>query len=637
MVLNKQSGFVLPGVLGVCALLISISGGLLMQTTEARLAMRKAAKMNSFSMSMDTVMRDFGRKTAEIAVAGEGAMSLIDPSNFAGSLRESFPAEWLHAADVVSPPMANIGVSVEGFPDARLDLPDLMGTPTSYSVLTARADRANLIRSGQNFAGREWGLKVTSNVEVFDNLAELEGSWYRRNLATDSKDYSKRVLGQADPDAQRPVLLKRRSENVVKITEIPSQFSVQGQNMALEPSAVTQVNRIGKAGSESPVVLGKNIDIAPGVDMKSDRRVVARGRIFNRGLLDSGTSQVQRAIAGGATVQGRGYEQELEEAGSILLVNVGTRGPEIFRPSRDYSASLVSTGQEMRKAAALDGSMEHLRYWLPYYQCNIRVIVRMPSSSPLTNQAIAEQYSVSAVYSTYNKPPIERSNLDPLPAAFSGLNTTDTINRFGKAVLNTSGPAAPRPVVVVSRHSYNSRTGESQWVNTVDVDVRKIQELAKQADLPHGAAVALHIDIRDANGNYLPNAENFPVVLRQGKQIMAPISVVTPGTIYLQGPFAAEAYAGATYPFSLLAPKVRFGMVSRDPADVLIQGQKITVGQSNPNTPSAPLEVRTGSGSTEVNSGNLLANAHQGSGGLRVPPVHLKDWLIETFNIWVDL
>lgn len=625
---RKEKAFVLPSVVGVCALMIAISGGLLMKTTESRLALRKLSQMNSFSMSMDTVMRDFGRRTAEIAVAGEGPISMLNPSIFADVLRESFPEEW-RAAAASSPPMADISVRIAGFPDEMV-LPNLMGTPTSYSLLRADSDRSNLIRTGQNFAGRRWGLEVSSRVEIFDNLAELEGSWYKK-LESATGEFTGRTLGQVDPSApHRPVLMKGEVRNIVTVTEIPSQFSVQGQNMSIEASATTQSNQIGTAGPESPVLLGKNMQIDPGMDIKSDRRLVTRGRIVDRVALPD---QASRAVAGGNASSGRGYEQELEEAGSILLVNVGTRGPEIFRPARDYSTSIEETGQQDQKFFAMN-SDDHLRYWLPYYQCNLRVVVRMPSTSPLTNLTTAEQYSVSADYSTYNKAPEDRANLDPLPPAFEGLRIgSDTVNRFGKAVLSPGTATAPRPIIVVSRHSYNSTTGVSQWINTLDVDIRKIQELAEQSGLP---AVALHIDIRDQNGNFIPGAENFPVVIRQGKVISLPVSIVTPGTMYLQGPFAQQA-TGSLHPFSLFAPKVRYGMVSRDPSQVVLKGQKITVGSRDPARPSVPLEVRGGSGSAEIYSENLLANAHQGSGGVKIAPVHLKDWLIETFNIWVDL
>lgn len=598
-----------------------------MKTTEARLAMRRASQMNNFGMTMDTVMRDFGRKTAEMAIAGEGPISMINPNTFAAVLRESFPREWLDAASA-SPPMADISVRIAGFPD-ELTLPDLMGTPTSYNILRAESDRSNLIRTGQNFAGRRWGLEVSSRVEIFDNLAEIEGSWYKK-LESATGNFSGRTLGNVDPTSgDRPILMKGESKNVVMITEIPSQFSVQGQNMSIAPSTSSQINKIGQAGSESPVLLGKNVEIASGLDIKSDRRLVTRGKIMNRSTLPA---QANRAVAGGNTQAGQGYEQELEEAGSILLVNVGTRGPEIFRPARDYSDSLESTNQQDRKYFAMD-SQEHLKYWLPYYQCNLRVVVRMPSSSPLTNLTLAEQYSVSASYFEYNKPPELRDEPDALPSTFAGLNMpSETINRFGKAVLSAAATSAPRPVSVVSRHSYSAAEG-SRWINTVDVDVRKIQELALAANLK---AVAIHIDIRDQNGNFIKDADKFPVIIRQGKEISIPLSIVTPGTMYLQGPFAQVSTTGS-HPFSLFAPKVRYGMISRDPSKVVVQGQKVTVGSSDPSQPSVPLEVRGGSESREIDSGNLLANAHQGSGGLKVAPVHLKDWLIETFNIWVDL
>lgn len=621
MLLKTRKAFVLPSVVGVCALMLAISGGLLMKTTESRLAMRRASQANSFGMSMDTVMRDFGRRTAEMAIAGEGPISMINPSNFAGVLRASFPEEWLQAS-MASPPMANIDVKISGFPD---QLPDLMGSPTSYSILQADADRSNLIRDGQNFAGRRWGLEVSSRVEIFDNLAELEGSWYK-NLESATGNFSGRTLGNIDPaNPDRPVLMRGESKNIVMITEIPSQFSVQGQNIDIRPSSWLQTNKIGRAGSEHPVLLGKNVELDPTLDIKEDRRLVAKGRIMNRTTLPN---QQDRAVAGAV------LDQELEEAGSILLVNVGTRGPEIFRPPQDYSASLVSTGQQDRKAFAMD-SQEHLRYWLPYYQCNIRVVVRMPSSSPLTNLTLAEKYSVSGVYSKYNNPPDERHLTSSLPGPFGGLEIpAETINRFGKAVLGSSAATMIRPVVVVSRHSYSAATG-SQWINTIDVDAQKIQELARQAGL---AAAAVHIDIRDQNGNFIPDAEKFSVIVRQGKVISIPFSIVTPGTIYLQGPFAKETTPpGTPHPFSLFAPKVRYGMISRDPTKVAVLGQKITVGGANQDTPSTPLEILGGSGSSEVPSDNKLANAHQGSGGLKVAPVHLKDWLIETFNIWVDL
>jgi len=625
MFLKNRKAFVLPSVVGVCTLMLAISGGLMMKTTESRLAMRRASQVNSFGMSMDTVMRDFGRRTAEMAIAGEGPISMINPSNFAGVLRASFPEEWLQAS-MASPPMANIDVRISGFPD-QFNLPDLMGSPTSYSVLRAEADRSNLIQTGQNFAGRRWGLEVSSRVEIFDNLAELEGSWYK-NLESATGNFSGRTLGNIDPTSpDRPVLMRGESKNIVMITEIPSQFSVQGQNIDIRPSSWLQTNKIGKAGSQSPVLLGKNVEMDPTLDVKDDRRLVARGRIMNRTTLPS---QLDRAVAGSV------LDQELEEAGSILLVNVGTRGPEIFRPPQDYSAALVATGQQDRKAFAMD-SQEHLRYWLPYYQCNIRVVVRMPSSSPLTNLTLAEKYSVSAVYSEYNKAPDERHMTSALPGQFSGLAiTAETINRFGKAVLGSTVATMVRPVAVVSRHSYSAATG-SQWINTIDVDAQKIQELAKQA-FPLNPVAAVHIDIRDQNGNFIPDAEKFSVIVRQGKVISVPFSIVTPGTIYLQGPFAKEsAPPGTPHPFSLFAPKVRYGMISRDPSKVDVRGQKVTVGGANQDTPSTPLEILGGSGSAEVPSDNKLANAHQGSGGLRVAPVHLKDWLIETFNIWVDL
>lgn len=625
MLFKTQKAFVLPSVVGVCALMIAISGGLLMQTTESRLAMRKLAQVNNFGMSMDTVMRDFGRKTAEMAVAGEGPISMIDPSTFAGVLRESFPAEWIQATQA-SPPMADISVGISAFPEGKL-LPNLMGDPTSYSILRASADRSNLLKQGQNFAGRSWGLEVSSRVEIFDNLADLEGSWYKK-LESATGNFSGRTLGQTDASG-RAILMKGESKNIVTITEIPSQFSVQGQNMSITPSSGLQANKIGKASGEAPVLLGKNVQLDSGLSINSDRRLVTRGRIVDRGALPS---QSSRAAVGTSNLPGVGYDQELEEAGSILLVNVGTRGPEIFRPAQDYSASIQEMGHQDQKMRSMEFS-NHLTYWLPYYQCNLRVVVRMPSSSPLTNLTSSEQYSVSTVYSSYNKAPDERAMSDSLPAAFEGMRgVTETINRFGKAVLQAGGPAPPRPITVVSRHSYNATTGASQWINTVDVDIRKIQELATQAALP---AVALHIDIRDQNGNFIPDVEKFPVIIRQGKEISKPLSIVTPGTMYLQGPFAQISTSGA-HPFSLFAPKVRYGMVSRDPSSVTVQGQKITVGSRDPTQPSVPLEVRGGSESTEISSGNLLANAQQGVGGLKVAPVHLKDWLIETFNIWVD-
>jgi hypothetical protein len=269
---------------------------------------------------------------------------------------------------------------------------------------------------------------------------------------------------------------------------------------------------------------------------------------------------------------------------------------------------------------------------------------------PETNLNTDEFFTVSTRFAdTVDIPAAREVDSPQVPPGFENINAlNEPVNRFGRSVLTVStSPTAPtgvvRPISVVSRHHYTASPPpgqqSSRWINTIDVDVEKLMQM-KAASGSSDPVLAVHIDIRGPNGEFLPNAADFPVVLRQSSRLAMPVSIVTPGTLYLQGPFASvPSPSGKKYPYSLLAPKIRYGMVSRTPSSVEVNGQRHTVGGVDPDAPSDPLAIVAGSESAPPVSANNLANTGQSQlsiGSAQVPPVHLKDWIVETFNIWVD-
>jgi hypothetical protein len=689
----KTRAFVLPGVIGICSLLLAVSGVLLVKSTETRLSMRKASQINKFHMSMDTVMRGFGAEATQLALGGSTNPSLFSPTNMSNAMFASLPED-LRAAHARSNGTVDIDIGIESYPPGSTMM-DLMKSPVEYKNFPYTATRTSFLphaSAGQHpsFAGRRWGVRTSTRVRLRDNLAALEGSWYKRAedmLGTNTF----RKLGQPD-SAGHGILTESATTNVITITEIPSQFSVQGQNMDIRATNGVS-STIGGAGGRPSTILGKNVVlITNNLDLHPDRRLIARARLADKDA-HSTASEVNHHLRSGMR-----KEQELEEAGSTLLVPVGTRGPEIFRPGADYVKTLEEIDHIDQKKAATLNVGNHLPYWLPYYQCNLRVVVRVPSgtSSPdptappssATSPAYpysdlandSETFSVTASFAPEVSIPASRaSNIvpNPPPSFGSMLVQGEPVNRFGRAALplippspgpaatprttSTTTPAPPsasailRPISVVSRFVYyDGASSPGRWINTIDVDLSRLMDMALADNLNNLdiKALAIHIDIRGPNGDaYLPNAADFPVVIRQASTLKLPVSIVTPGTIYFQESFATQhmnniSTGGGTrpHPYSIFAPKVRYGMISRTPTSVGIRGQRMTVGGAVSTDPSAPLAVVSGAERPAPNAVNIFANVEQpatgaGSGSSApplIPPVHLKDWLVETFNIWVD-
>ncbi len=615
-----------------------------MKSTETRLSMRKATEINKFHMSMDNAMRSVGANATRLAISGGevGADSLLSTNAFADSMIASLPTEIQAATNNGT---VKIGVGVESYP-LGTTIPDLMNTPVEYEIMRAESTRANIYNQGRNFAGRRWGMRSTTTISLMDNLAPLRGSWYRRAESVLGQDTG-RTLGATE--SGESILAKGISKNIVLVTEIPSQFSIQGQNMVVRKTGNTD-NKIGMGG-DFPTILGKNVALDPDdIRLDSERRIITRARLDEKNLHGAGTSLRDRAHAGAAK------EQELEAAGSILMIPVGTRGPEIFRPPGDYITTLNTIGHLEQKKAATNTT--HLNYWLPYYQCNIRTEVRVPAGQPPlgsnpavpeTNLNTDEFFQVGTRFAdTVDIPAAREVDSPQVPAGFENINAlNEPVNRFGRSVLSPATSTPPtgstgivRPISVVSRHHYTQSTGTSKWINTIDVDVEKLMQMVA-ATGTSDPALAIHIDIRGPNGEFLPNAADFPVVLRQSSRLSMPVSIVTPGTLYLQGPFASVAsISGKKYPYSLMAPKIRYGMVSRTPASVGVNGQRHTVGGADSDAMSDPLAIVSGAETAPLVSSNNLANTHQSALSIgplaQVPPVHLKDWIVETFNIWVD-
>lgn len=628
--MQKNQAFVLVGVVGVCTLLLALSGSLLMRTTEARLAMRRMGQANNFGMSLDNLMRESAWEAIEMATAEADYASFDSRKTFAASMLETFPEEWKRGAETGA---VDLAVAVSDYPSGSSV--DLMGSPAKYEILQAEELRSNLLPKDQNFIGRKWGFKSSVKVTVFDNLAPLEGSWYKKMDDSSSAVKTTRKLGNPNE-----VLFSQGSTNIFTITEIPSQFSIQGQNMVIKNASSDQKSVVKSTKGQAPTVLGKNLMVAPDVQMSANRRIVARGSMGGSAL---GNKDLETATLAQKAVAGASQEQELDAAGRSVLVSVGTRGPEIFRPPLDYplSIDLTSPSEQARKSIAREQAAknpDYLKYWLPYYQCNLRVTVWMPNPYPLSNLVDEEYYSVGSSWFPWVETPAERAKPGVLPAALAGISLlSDKVHRYGRAVLPVSGTTAPvpRPVSVVSRQSYSASSGVSTWKNTIDVDVEKLLELAASAGVK---SLGLFIDIRDSKGNYISDAAAFPVVLRQAKVVSMPFSVVTPGTIYLQGPFASSIPPGGQPPFSLLAPKVRYGMVGRTPQGVDLKGQRMVVGSYDSKKASAPLDVLAGSEERPTSSSAMANVSVSGASTSTVPlpPVFLKDWLVESHNIWVD-
>jgi hypothetical protein len=631
------------------------------------------AVANQYQMSMDSVLRQFGTMASEMAVLGASGrtgggagvsplQSFSSTAEMTRGISNALPADWVNGGGLVTTDVrvthwATNGTTISGNPN-------LMTTPAIWRTLETGNLRSSLLPPRQPFIGRSWGYRAQVSVSVADNMSGIQTSW-QRNTNTGDESYITNATG---------VLYSNRVSSFMTITEIPTQFSVQGQNLSLTNRSHRA--RIGGDASRASTVLGRTVDLSEGVaddSLLGNTKVVARGGIARRAgrswddMVFRDTNRVRAAQA----EAGSGAMTDLEEAGSAVLVNVGTRGREIFRAPGDYLPILAGTGRmpgaTNSAAAAVD---EFLKYWLPYYQCNFRVtitlnqpnLVRHAGDTPLT----AAVSAVGFVMPTNIAVPVRRgdvmafTNFTGAPRGFGDLPNTVIQPEAKTSLHRLAGNGGERPINVVMRAiSTRSRTGGAgttapTWVNTVDIDldslVRLLEGMPRPGAIPSGVwtnlPVALHVDIRGPNGAMIDRAERVPVVVRKGRTLRRAVSIVTPGTLYIQGKFGSEASPGRLRPhaFSLFAPKIKFGMEGRQPNTVAIKGQRVGVGGGT-NRQTDILSVasgETGTGGADVEVAAGRADVHlsnvtmANTAGIPLdqvlPPVFLKDWLIETYS-----
>lgn len=624
------------------------------------------AVANQYQMSMDSVLRQFGSMASEMAVlgAGGGSGSGVAPlaafsstAALSAGISNAFPAEWRNGGNVSSA----IRVDHWGGPGTTISgNPNLMNRPEEWRTLTTRELRSSLLPRNQNFIGRSWGYQAGVAVTVNDNMSGIQTSWYR-TAGTDNNVFI----------TNRPRFLYSNTvTSFMVITEIPTQFSVQGQNLALtnrQQSLRTRIGRTG-AGGQSSTILGRTVNLGGGAarGMNTSTKVVARGGIVNGGTWsDPGRLGTARQIAAQAEA-GSSSTTSLDEAGSAVLVNVGTRGREIFRPPGDY-ANILASRSSGGGVPSVD--RDFLKYWLPYYQCNFRLTVTLQNTNVRHRGAgapIGREASISDI--TFVSPsdmriPARRdrevtfTNLPGAPKGF-GRTTNNAIQNTAQASLHAlAGSGSERPVNVVMRAINTLGTPSASvtdWVDTVDIDlgwfVEKVRAMTPRptsitAQDWTNMPIAIHIDIRGPGGAIFDRADQVPVVIRRARVLARPVSIVTPGTIYIQGKFGSDRAVGRPHPhpFSLFAPKLRFGMEGRQPGKVVIRGQRIGVGAGT-NRHSDILSVEagaTGGGVTvvETQDANIhLSNINPPAAGSTrlaadlLPPVLLKDWIIETHS-----
>ncbi len=656
---SSSRGFTLMGTLAICVILMAVSGALLMRTTQTRLSMRTAAVANQYQMSMDNMLRTFGTLASEMAVVGGdgrvGGSALAafnDTATMSNGIRGVLPAEWTNNPGIVTTDISvnswagGGAANVVTMPNA----PNLMNSSATWRTLNTRALRSNILPPNQSFAGRSWGYRAQISVDVADNLDGIQTSWGKDG---DTGQDSITTHGGRS-------IYTNSAGALMVITEIPSQFSVQGQNLQLRANAGQRVN-IGTASSNSSTILGRTVDMQSALHGSVSRttKVVARGGITGKGAWASNAISDARTRLASEAIAGAGAETDLEEAGSAVLVNVGTRGKEIFCAPEDY-VSMITDLSRGERAGEVQVS-DFLKYWLPYYQCNFKITFTVDPGNIRHSGSGAggpgHQYTVSDVYFTRMNDlniPSRRTNtisLRNLHSGFAGLSTNATSQgRVGLVNFSNKRPfsyvmRSLRPAVGVS---------SSNWVNTIDVDLEAffniltnpvtIGRLGSASGLSINPAqwntmpVALHIDIKQSGSgsSFFRNAETVPVVIRRAGLIPRPFSIVTPGTVHIPGDFGTILPPGATrqMPFSIFAPKVKFGMDGRQPRTTTVRGQRVGVG-SGTNRQSSVLDVVGGNNQLAGSATNRLSNINIGtnsSAGAALPPVFLKDWLIETYS-----
>lgn len=633
----RRGGFVLISTVAACASLIVLSGLLLMQTTQTRLALRKLGAENRLNMSMDTVLRNFSTMSVNNALSG-GLLNAYTQTNQLGKLLgTAFPPDWLNNPNVL------ISIDVAPYPPGSAAV-DLMNTPAVYYNLVAEPTRANLLPVNQGYIGRKWGYITGANVDIIDSLNGIIGSWYQPRRELNAKTQNKTSIGGINGGgAKSQFLVTRAVSNAITITEIPTQFSIQGENLNIAAGA-NQKNTIG-ISTGVPTIFGKNLSLSSAnISIPSSTKIVAKARINNLGSQMS-TLQSGAGGLGGEAVAGQNVLQELEGSGATCLVNVGTRGPEIFRSPGDYS-KMIQDNQEVNLkglAATVATTNGFLLYWLPYYSCNLRATVVMPNTTPVNNGAGNAGYSVSTVWVPDVTVPSKRGSTVPANTVFAGVN----LNNVGTAMLSgalvlgqldANGSHLPTPITVVSRLTTNVLATTPSFVYTLDVDLGGVL-----AGIPVSTAptLGLYLDIRGntAGADYIKDASAFPVIIRNAGVVDRPISIVTPGTVYITGPFATNtAIGGGGYPFSIIAPRVIYGSVGCTPRSVTLTGQRMNVGGAL-GASGAPLNITGAGGVAPPASENRLDNVSvpstaPGAVSKQLPPVFLKDWLIESQGVF---
>jgi len=655
--IRKRGGFTLAATLAVCVILMALSAGLLMRTTQARLGMRTAAVANQYHMSMDNMLRTFGTMASEMAVlGGDGkpggsALSAFgDTTAMQKGITQVLPAEWTNSpivqTDVTvvpwNSPTTGGGVTIIG-------APNLMKDQAKWQVMDTKALRSSILPPDQKFAGRSWGYKAEVKVNVKDNLEGIETSWGRRKDSSEDHFIS---------HGSKSIYTNSAAALMV-VTEIPSQFSVQGQNLQLKTNAGQTIN-IGKgkgATTNSSTILGRTVDMSAGLfkDIAKSTKVVARGGIVSKGKWAQNAITDKKQILAREAVAGAGAETDLEEAGSAVLVNVGTRGKEIFRSPEDYAS--VITGLNRGQRVGDPQVSDFLRYWLPYYQCNFRVTFHVDADNVRHTGVSKITYQMSDVFFTrtnHMSVPMLRTNSSSLATLHSGFAGVDTaVTAHGKVGLLPL--AARRPFSSVMRTTKGTSAPgaikSTNWVNTIDIDLESFFDILDSINTTSlgispadwkKMPVGLHIDIkRKTSGGdpFYMNAEEVPVVIRRAGVLRRPFSIVTPGTVHIPGDFGSSSVTGKPpVPFSIFAPKVKFGMEGRQPRNASIKGQRIGVGGGT-NRESAVLDVLAGTGKAANSADNRLSNIKFGGGSGTaanpaeiLPPVFLKDWLIETYS-----
>ncbi len=641
----------------------------MMRTNQARMGMRATAVANQYQMSMDSIMREFGALASELAVLGASGGGTNPLAAFSSTndmtiaISNAFPQEWTAAGGIID---ANARVSHWAAPGTTVNgSPNLMTTAADWRRLNTKELRSSLLPAGQAFIGRSWGYQAEVSVSVRDNLAGLATSWQRSTIQ--NNEYDNTWTTNSDD-----ILYSNNVSTFMTITEIPSQFSIQGQNINMTNQRSGHRHQIAGKGGQAATILGRSVDMSRAVSgsVSTNTKVVARGGIA-KGANQMWESRVfadtNRRVAMQAEA-GAGAGAVMEETGSAVLVNVGTRGREIFRSAGDYEDILSGTGRIASDASRRGAVNEFLKYWLPYYQCNFKITVGL---SPVVRHGGEagphREYTMTAmqfVTPANMAVPSRRDNVVDLGTRAGvpiGLQapTNNTIQAEGRTSLHRlANNGGARAVNVVMR-ALNSRGGTggttNQWVNTIDIDLESLFTLIGGNTLPSWARalgvtgsqwtslpIALHIDIREyGGGGVFTNAHLVPIVIRKARVLQRPVSIVTPGTIHIQGKFGSENIAGRStpHPFSLFAPQIRYGMEGRRPSNVGIRGQRVGVGGGTNRTTDI-LSVASGAnasggGALEVRSATghfSNIDASSGAPGAKLPPVFLKDWLIETYN-----